>query len=372
MFAHMRLRLKHKTYLRNEHGIKKFAEMSMGQLIRRATKKSAFYREMNENLLVEKANLRMRRDELYEQPRLEAGGFFTVRRRLWSNNLLVVLIIIAAIFLNVLSVETFINETSGVGSVMRWIAASLLAIVLTGGGMVIAERLIGSVIPRKHVPTEPSGRRSALAVLWGVLLVGFEASILGLADVQAASLAGAAENSLLYVGYVVASMTFPLVAGAFRWDALRYVDRYKTTLVLRQIESRLAQIDSILRQNDEFESNFYKIKSLEYWDQVNDFKAIKDNYNQKKGIVEQVGGHFAQNYDQFMAEANKRYTQDIRDVTTKSLRKLELVDAPKTSRTGTKLGQTPDGQEAERATRTNGAEAATGSKIDYMSLKPVR
>ena len=373
MFRNFRLRSQNKNYLRNEHGIKKFAEMSMGQLIRRATKKSAFYREMNENLLVEKANLRMRRDELYEQPRLEAGGFFTVRRRLWVNTVLVGLIITAAIFLNVLSVETFINDASGASGTVRWIAATLLALVLTGGGMVLAERLIGAAIPRRSVNTEANSRRPALVALWATLLVGFELAILGLADVQAAELAGSAENTLLYAGYIVASMTFPLVAGAFRWDALRFIDRYKTTRVLRQIESRLAQIDSILRQNEEFESNFYKIKSIEYWDQVNEFKTLKDNINQKKGIVEQLGGHFAQNFDAFMAEANKRYTQDIRDITTKSLRRLELVDAPKSQTVGSKIGQDDDDNATPgpRPAKKNGASNGQ-SKAEYMSLKPVR
>ena len=36
---------RHHPYLRNEHGIKKFAEKSLGELILRVTKKSAFYRE---------------------------------------------------------------------------------------------------------------------------------------------------------------------------------------------------------------------------------------------------------------------------------------------------------------------------------------
>ncbi len=370
MLANLKFRLQHGSYLRNEHGIKKFAEMSMGQLIRRATKKSAFYREMNENMLVEKANLRTRRDELYERPTLDAGGFFSVRRELWANTLMIAVILAAAVFLNVLSVEAFIDERASIDGILRWTSAVLMAIVLTGGGLIIAERLIAVLIPRHAARNQHSAHnRTVMAVLWGLLLTGVELAILGLAEVQAGVLVARGGGTLLYVGYIVAASILPLIAGAFRWHSMRYIDRYKTTLALRQIVSRLAQIDSLLRQNEEYESNFYKIKSIEYWDLVNEFKTYKDNLNQKAGIVEPLGGHFAQSYDLFQAEANKRYTQDIRDVTAQSMRKLALVDASKP--VGKKIGQAPDERPAPRPVKRNGKPAGQASE-DYLSLQPVR
>ena len=47
-------------YLRNEQGVQKYSEMALGQLVRTVARKSRFYREQSENLLVEKANLRQR------------------------------------------------------------------------------------------------------------------------------------------------------------------------------------------------------------------------------------------------------------------------------------------------------------------------
>ena len=378
MFKRLLLRFRYGNYLRNEHGIKKFAEMSMGQLIRKATKKSAFYREMNENLLVEKANLRMRRDELYEKPTLESSHFFSVRRELWANTFMVVFIIAAAIFLNVVAAQTFIDEATILGATLSWIASVLLAIVLTGSGVLIAERLINVLMKRRNDDEHRVRSRMVLVTLWGSLLAGIEIAILGIAEVQASNITAQGGSALLFVGYMLASALLPVIAGAFRWHSMRHIDRYKTTRVVRQIESRLAQIESVLRQNDEYESNFYKIKSIEYWDQVNEFKTLKDNVNQKRGVVEQLGGHFAQNYDQFQAEANKRYTQDIRDITTKSLRKLELVDTE--SKVGAKIGQ--DGGEGTdqrgqvasdhaKPPKRNG-NASSGTIAEYMSLKPVR
>ena len=370
MFSNLKLRYKYASYLRNDHGIKKFAEMSLGQLIRRVAKKSAFYREMNENMLVEKANLRIRRDELYERPTLEAGAFFSVRRQLWANTLLISVILLAAIFLNVLAVETFIDVASALGPVLRWGFAALFAVVLTGGGMVMAERLFGVLIPRRNADTTlKTSNRKSMTLLWGALLVVVELVIVSMADVQASRVAATADSGLLYLGYLLAAAVLPLAAGAFRWHTMRFIDRYKTTRVLRQIESRLAQIDSLLRQNEEYESNFYKIKSIEHWDLINAFKTYKDNLNQKAGVVEPLSGHFAQSYDTFQSEANKRYTQDIRDLTAPSVRKLNKMDATG-AQVGNKIGQTADAGSAKKPSKRNGTNGQ--SKVEYLTLKPVR
>jgi hypothetical protein len=350
--------------------------MSMGQLIRKATKKSAFYREMNENMLVEKANLRMRRDELYERQTLDAGGFFGVRRELWANTFLIAVSVVAAIFLNVISVEAFIDEAGTLSNILRWMAAVLVAIVLTGGGMIIAERLITVLMPKTAAKNDQrKHNRKVMLGLWGTLLVGIELLILGVAEVQASVLTADGGSALLYLGFIVASGMLPIIAGAFRWHSMRYIDRYKTTRVLRQIEGRLAQIDSVLRQNEEYESNFYKIKSIEYWDMVNDFKTLKDNLNQKAGIVEPLSGHFAQSYDLFQTEANKRYTQDIRDTTSQSMRKLSLVDSQQ-SNVGNKLGQgkaPADTKSIPRPIPTTGeGDGKSAEDAEYLSLQPIR
>lgn len=379
MFKFFRYRSKYGAYLKNEEGIKKFAEMTMGKLLRKVTKKSAFYREMNENMLVEKANLRMRRDELYEQPTLSSGDFFSTRRRLWAETLIIVIAVLAAIFLNSVSASSFIDTGWELGNTLRWIAAVMVAIVLTGGGMIIAEQLIDALIT-KH-KSNPEKERSTvnhfgLTLLWAVLLVAIEIAIVGIAQTEAATRAGGEEaNSLVYMGYIITSMILPLVAGALRWHSMRSIDPYKTTMVLRQIESRLAQIDSVLRQNDEYESNFYKIKSIEGWDEINDFKTYKDNINRRNDIEEPVEGHFAESYDAFQSEAYKRYEMDLRDMTSKSMRKLELVDADR--KVGSKIGQEGKVSSAAKmrpasAPPSEGSPNGETADDDYMKLKPIR
>jgi hypothetical protein len=366
MFKYSYFKTRHGSYLRNEHGIKKFAEMSMGQLIRRVTKKSAFYREMNENLLVEKANLRLRLSELTEKPALDAGEFFSLRRRLLANTVMVVAIVAAAIFLYTSALVTVLEAGGTIAPLLVWTVAILLGVVLAGAGVVITDRLIAAFTPQAGPRTEQlrDGNRS-LGALWGVLLAGVLVTIVGVGQVQANILTEATGNTFLYFSFILISLLLPLMAGALRWDVMRCIDVYKTTQGIRQIESRLGQIDSILRQNEEYESNYYKVLSISYWDNVNEFKTFKDNYNAKKGIVEDISGHFSQTYDQFQAEANKRYETDIRDITSRSIRKLEIVEG----RRGTgKLGQDKKPVMARRDSGGSDGE----SKPVYLDPKPIR
>lgn len=369
MFKHLYYRFRFGSYLKNAHGIKKFGERSMGELIRRVTKKSAFYREMNENLMVERANLQLRSDELQEQPMLGAGEFFSVQRRLRADIAVVAVFVVTAVFLNLFAVATLAEGESLLFNIFRWVAAVLLALVLTGGGLVVTERLIDSVMsfrqnPKQAYEISPIG----LTFLWGSLLAGIEVAILGVADVQARALVENGGTDALYYGYLVLAMILPVVAGALQWDAMRFLDAYKTTQALREIESRLAQIDSILRQNDEYESNFYKLKSISYWDWVNEFKTYKDNLNEKRGVTESLKGHFARSYDAFQQEASKRYDSDIRDLTSKSPRKLrpEQLNRHEASQGDGTTASMPAASLGDQSSPSvNGADA-------YFEPKPIR
>lgn len=338
MFRRLFFKTRYGSYLRSDHGIKKFAEMAMGQLIRKVTKKSAFYREMNENLLVEKANLRMRAEELYEQPMLNAGEFFSARRRLWANNFIIGATILASIFIIFISVSAFLGADPEVSGFLQWSVAAVLAIVMTGGGLIVTERLVESFIPRRSPAREDLDEYGKeISFLWIILLIGIELGILGITEVRAEQLGTRQASGILYFGFITLSMLLPVIAGTIRWDAMRYIDRFKTTRAHREIDSRLAQIDSILRQNEEYESNFYKIRSIEYWDLLNEFRTYKDLYNEKHDMVEHLGGHFAQSYDAFQREAYKRYESDLRDFMSPSMRRMDIGgERP----AGKKIGQT--------------------------------
>lgn len=374
MFRRLYFKLRYGSYLGSDHGIKKFAEMAMGQMIRRVTKKSAAYREMNENLLVEKANLRLRADELYEQPMLIAGEFFSVRRRLWANNFIILAVIAASIFIIFVSVSAFLGVDADVHGTVQWMVSAVLATVLTGGGLVVTERLVETLIPTHATARHSDDVGHAVAILWAVLLAGIELAILGITEVRADQLATSESSGTLYFGFIALSMMLPVVAGVIRWDAMRFIDAYKTTRAHRDIDSRLAQIDSILRQNEEYESNFYKIKSIEYWDTLNEFRTYKDLYNAKYDLVEPLGGHFAHTYDAFQREAYKRYESDLRDLTTPSMRRLDVSERP----AGKKIGQVSSKrQQSPSRPPFNGnkgreMEPEFPDNDIYLSPKPIR
>jgi len=377
MFGSLSRRFRYGSYLKNAHGIKKFAERMMGEFTRKVTKESANYREMNENLLVEKSNLRLRQNELEKNKMLDSSEFFSMRRRLRANTLIVAIFVIASIFMNVISVTAIIEGDTALYSFMRWFGAIALALVLTGGGLIVTERLIESIFPQRTETTDARVRSPGLpmTILWGVLLVGILIAIYGFSGVRAAQFANGQGSGALYLGFVVLALLLPILAGAVRYDALRYIDVYKTTQSLREIESRLAQIDSILRQNGEHESNFYKVNSIKYWDRINDFKAQKDNYNEESGLVESLQGHFARSYDAFQNEAAKRYEADIRDVTSRSMRHF---DSPRSEATGRKIGQQGGGGDLVMpADAPEGDGAHTGevqetSSENYLDPQPVR
>lgn len=354
MFDALGIRLRYGVYLRNDNGTRRFGERSLVELVRRVTRKTKFYREQSENHLVEKATLRQRLAEMEKQPRLEAGAFFSVRRRLWAETATMVVMLLAGVLLAFYSFATFAQQIN-LGPAWPWVIAGVFAFVLVGGGLVITERFMEARMNRRRDPDanpdlsseEASGSAPrGSAWLWGLLLLLVITALLGMSEVKARTLLDVTGSWYFYAGFLAFTVALPLLAGALRWDAMRYMDVYKTTITYRMYETRLAQIDSILRQNEETESNTYQEWLEEAWEEVNRFRTVKENYNRRKSIDEQLSGHFVSSRDLFVQEAARRYESDLRAITARSLRRVEGATATGPTEVrpaGTKLGQ------AERA-----------------------
>lgn len=309
-------------YLKNEDGIKEFAERSLSKLIGKVTRKSSFYREAHENLLVEKANLRLLAEELERKKVLDSGEFFSVRRRLWAGGLIILAVLLLGTFVEYASISVLIQNGASSLDYATWTIAALLAATFIGGGIATVERLLEALLWHRRIEAQAGEPGRYEAVMWGIVLFGIELALLGLADVRAGLLAQQADGSLVYLFFMISALILPVIGGAIRWDTLRYIDAYKRTQAQRHIETRLAQIDSILRQNEEFESNFYKIACLKTWREIVAFKAVKNSFDKANGIKEDLNGHFTASYRTFQEEANWRYETDLRDMTYPSLRKL--------------------------------------------------
>lgn len=336
MWRTLYVRLRYGPYLRSEEGTKEFAEHCLSRLIGKVTRKSAFYREANENLLVEKANLRMLSEELARKTVLDSGEFFSVRRRLRAGDMVIGGMFLAAILLAYTSITPLLQAHAPL-EVAAWGIATVLAVALVGGGLATTERLLEALLWHRRLEAQAGEARRVEAVVWMLALAAIELALLGMAEVRASLLAQHAGRPILYAATLAFVLVLPLLGGAIRWDALRYVDAYKRTRAHRHIETRLAQIDSILRQNEEFESNFYKTECLKAWGELVAFRTVKRTLDARGGRQETLHGHFAGSYRAFQQEANWRYETDLRDLTAPSLRKLARLRKAESAGNGRSL-----------------------------------
>ena len=349
MFETLAARTQQGPYLRNDQGIRRFAEHALSDHVRRVRAKSRRDREVTESQLVEKANRRRYLADLEGQPRLEAGAFFSVRRRLWTETAVSVACLGASLILAFVAVDGLLRQTSAVPGVLQWVVAGVFALVLTGGGLVVTERLVEAIFgapARPDADVDVSSAEAAgsaprgVGVLWGLLIVAIELAIFGLAEPQAAAFARTTGSWALYAGFLALALLLPVVAGAVRWDGMRFVDAYKTTLAYQEQDRALAQIDSALRQSEEFENNFYAVELTKTWNAITAFRTVKENRDARKGLQENLAGHFAQSFDLFRAEAARRYDAELHDGGAPALRRLDAPGEPAAA--GHKLGQAAD------------------------------
>lgn len=305
----------YRAYLRHPEGTRRFAEHALGQMLERTTRRARGYRERNENLLVEKASVREQQRELSQQPLLNASTWFGIQRRFWANRIVSTLSLAGGIVLVFLALTRML-EPSALGST-TYVLAGLIASVLVGGASLVAERLFEGLFA--DAPSEERLPR----LLWILLLVTALAAIVLLSHPFMVELAFSMRTWLVYAGALGFTLLSPLLAGAARWDALRFLEIYRTTRAVRENEIRIGQIDSILRQTEEFESSFYKVQLLACWELINGFRTVKERPRKKGLEPEDLEQHFAGSFERFQTEAALRYDSDLRDYIRHSPRRVQ-------------------------------------------------
>jgi hypothetical protein len=304
MFNGIFYRSAYQSDLKNPNGLKRFAERCLSTLLDNVKRKSTAMRqgiqEMERKLNAARTYLSgVRRSDL-----LSENDFFSARRKVRIGTFLVSSIVLTEGLLNYFSTLVFINgEEIGIVA-LRW----LIAIVLTLGAVASAERFIEAMIPvKKH--NEPIARpRSVLMiVLWSVLFVGVEIAIAGVSEARARDIEGGHTGGLLYFGFIVLSMTLPLIAGGISWDLLHVYDSYKYTrkfnTMMRTHDTTERQITITMQRLEDY----YNMRLNESWHQFNNFRSYKENYNLRRGSGENVDGHWAGEFGTFKQEADRRY-----------------------------------------------------------------
>lgn len=290
--------------VRNENGLKRFAERCMNNLLERAKRRSSSLREDNQELQGQLDNTRNYLDSVDRSDLLDDNEFFSIRKRIRTGTFIVIGIFITEGLLNYFSTLVFISGTDMGIALLRW----LIAIVLTFGAIGSAEKLIEALLPiEKHKSTTPKVRSIPVIVLWSILVIGVELAIVGVSEARARDIEGGRSGGLLYYGFIVLSMVLPLIAGAIGWDILRFYDAYKHTRKVRRAEQRAEEIDQKIDRNLQDEADFYNITVTGYWNRFNDFRVYKENYNRRKGITENLAGHYCGGFEDFRPEADRRY-----------------------------------------------------------------
>jgi hypothetical protein len=241
----------------------------------------------------------VRREDL-----LSDNDFFSARRKVRIGMFLVSGILLTEGLLNYFSTLVFIaGEDLGI-ALLRW----LIAIVLTLGAIATAERFMESILPiKKASDTKMKPRSVVMIVVWSVLFVGVEIAIAGVSEARARDIEGGHTGGLLYFGFIILSMTLPLIAGGITWDLMHVYDAYKYTRKFNAAQTTWDTVDRQIKIVMQRLEDYYNVRLNQTWHKYNDFRSFKENYNLQRGMNESLDGHFASEFESFKKEADRRY-----------------------------------------------------------------
>ena len=304
MFRGIFYRTTFPTDLRNANGLKRFAERCLSDLIDNVKNKSTAMRQniqdMERSLNATKGYL----DTVVRTDLLSDNDYFSAKRKIRIGTFLVAGILLTEGLLNYFSTLVFISGDDFGIVLLRW----LIAIVLTLGAIAAAERFMEAILPiRKHNEPQARPRSIMMVVLWSLLLVGVEIAIAGVSEARARDIEGGHSGGLLYVGFIILSMTLPLIAGGISWDMLHVYDSYKYTRKYNVARRKWDDLDRRIKIVMQRLEDYYNMRLNKYWRRLNDFRSYKENFNLKRGATEKVDGHFCAQFNTFKEEADQRY-----------------------------------------------------------------
>jgi hypothetical protein len=293
-----------KTDLRNTNGLKRYAERCISELIDKVKNKSMSLRQDIQEMGRRLSAIRGYLNTVTKGDLLSDGDFFSARRKVRIGTFIVTGIFLTEGLLNYFSSLVFLSgEDLGI-SLLRW----LIAIVLTIGAIASAERFMEALLPvRKHNRSVPRQRSVLMVVLWSVLFTGVEVAIMGVSEARARDIEGGNTGGLLYFGFIVLSMTLPLIAGGISWDMLHVYDSYKYTRKFNNAQKKWDSADRRIKMVMQRLEDYYNVNLNKAWSRFNDFRSFKENHNIRRGTMENVDIHFCAEFRSFKEEADRRY-----------------------------------------------------------------
>ncbi len=292
------------TDLRNPNGLRRYAERCLSELIDRVKNKSTSLRQGVQDMERKLSATKTYLGSVNKNDLLSDNDFYSARRKVRIGTFLVTGILLTEGLLNYFSTLVFISgEDFGI-AMLRW----LIAIVLTLGAIASAERFMEAILPiKKHGSGTTRPRSVLMVIIWSILFVGVEIAIAGVSEARARDIEGGRTGGLLYFGFIILSMTLPLIAGGISWDLLHIYDSYKFTrkhnIAQRVLDAVDRQIKIVMQRLEDY----YNVQLNQAWRNFNDFRSYKENYNLRRAVTESLDGHFAAEFDTFREEADRRY-----------------------------------------------------------------
>ncbi|GAB5520599.1 MAG: hypothetical protein RhofKO_28500 [Rhodothermales bacterium] len=322
-------------YLNHAKGIQAYSENLMSELIFDVKKKIATLRERSEALFVEQANLKYRLERLEALPALAERSFFSIRQRLLYSRVMIGVVMLTSIVLHVAAMINF-AALRGTENIIPFTGAGvLLALVLTGGGMMITARWIRALMLRKRnardTPDESddvSGMEDEQRVgwksnvtIWTTLFILFQVTLVCISVLEA-KLVSASATDPFFWGFLTLSVLLPSFAGLLIWDSSKYIDAYRVRRATNQIKDRLVQIDAMFREDAHQERDVLLNRSITAWRDLNQFKIDRASKSDQYAVEDEaLQHHFSHSYDAFISEAHRRLSsvslpdyEPIRDV----------------------------------------------------------
>lgn len=293
------------------------AEYHLSTFLYEVVKQRKQYEEQRESLRAQRTTLRAQREELVGGDTLDEGAFQQTRRRRWIGIAVLGCLGLLGAALHFATLALLPSLTASVP--VRIAAAFLLTVTLTGTGAFAVMRLLSLQHTDVFYVSDHEARHHRRLVGWMGLVVLIEAILVAFAWSGLLSFAPGA--FWLVAAGVLTTALLPILGGVLLYRVLIAGEAYARTRTLRKIQTRIAQIDVLIRQDDAHLANQFQKACLDAWTKLKDDIARMDDPDQTTAPI-------VHSYQAFQDEAAQRLSSLTTETTT-----LDLI--PSIHREGT-------------------------------------
>lgn len=321
-------------WLRNQsHGVREFSEQRMADLIEGLVKRNTPLIVKKIKLIDENKKLQAELNKIKKLPHLVERKH-AVFLRVEMARLIYPILVCAEFFITYIStVIIFSSDEKDAEGVKTMIEGAKVSIstILTLGSAITSDEFLQNALPdpiknlrskqgpEAHIDhPEEDRRRKLSAGVSGVFLLFFEVCIVGLAHKRAIDFEGQdAGVSLAMIGFILAAIAIPIVAGYANWIIGQHKDQYDNTKRIEKIRKAIASNDKvIIAVERDIEKNL-QLERVKYWKVIRQFNNFKTVYDQKQERTsEDLTGHFARNLETFTSQVIGEYQNQLSQLDT--------------------------------------------------------